>query len=201
MSIDHQTLFPANYDVELLEELYPTYEPRFFYPGAHTDGGANGPTFRVAPAARAPWLGTFAFRHRGAGSSGVFTTPDPDVVCIAAAGAVYLVHADKPEWWSQLDLEPVRQIIQVPGAGVIVFVGDIMIEAHDRQGRVWITPRLGFDRLSRIVVTGETLTGIGSDPTMPGGGVPFTVDLRTGASSGGSSPERYTHTPVKPRSS
>jgi hypothetical protein len=135
------------------------------------------------------------------GASGVFTTPDPDVVCVAAAGAVYLVHADKPEWSTQLDMEPVRQIIQVPGVGVIVFVGDIMIEAHDGQRRVWITPRLGFDRLSGITVTGEALNGIGSDPTMPGGGVPFTVDLRTGVSSGGSSPERYTHTPVKRPSS
>lgn len=198
MSIEHQTLFPANYDVELLKELRPSGETRFFYPGARTDGGADGLTFRVTPAVRAPWLGTFAFRDRGAGASGVFTTPDPDVVCIAAAGAAYLVHADKPEWWSQLDMEPVRQIIQVPAVGVIVFVGDVMIEAHDGQHRIWMTPRLGFDRLSRIAVSGETLTGIGSDPTMAAGGVPFTVDLRTGASSGGSSPERYTHTPVRP---
>jgi hypothetical protein len=67
MSIEHQKLFPANYDVELLEELRPSGEARFFYPGARTSGGADGPTFRFTPAAHAPWLGTFAFRHRGVG--------------------------------------------------------------------------------------------------------------------------------------
>lgn len=52
-------------------------------------------------------------------------------------------------------------------------------------GLLWHTKRLSWDGFDHLVLVGEELTGLASDPTGETK-VPFSVDVRTGSSTGGS---------------
>lgn len=60
----------------------------------------------VFPKGRVPWIGNFT----GSGfeiPSGVFTTPNMELLCINSSGSVYIINAEFPQNYFQCTIEPV----------------------------------------------------------------------------------------------
>lgn len=190
MDVERSLLLPHSYEIDVLDEFSSSTidVPRYYYPGARQDGGADGLLVRVDPASGLMWLGVFAFWDRGSVSKcGVFSCPDVDVVCVVSAGKGYIVHTDKPAWWSEVPTLPIKQVLQLPERGMIVFSDLTTVCAFNQAGLAWRTARLAWDRLQITAVKGDRILGTGWDPTRPTQ-VPFSIDLATGQHEGGSSP-------------
>ena len=73
----------------------------------------------------------------------------------------------------------IHEIFSLPEFNAILFVDDLEIDAINKEGRWWRTPRIAWDGISNIKIEGDTLYG---DAFTAVGEmwVPFTVDLRTG---------------------
>ena len=73
----------------------------------------------------------------------------------------------------------IHEFFVLPEFNAILFVDDLEIEAINKEGRWWRTPRIAWDGISNIKIEGDKLYGEAFTPvgTM---WVPFTVDLRTG---------------------
>src|SRR6266851_9638550 len=90
--------FSHFYECEQLAEMPGSLSlAHYYYPGASREGGRDGIIVEVRPAHGQLWLGTFAFGQIAPkGPSGIFTTPDPDRLCVVARGEGYFVSASTP---------------------------------------------------------------------------------------------------------
>lgn len=192
MRLEEQMLFPRQYDVIVLDELPPASDVRrFYYPGARVDGGSDGLTIRVQPKVAESWEGVFAFWDRSRTLlEGIFSTPSEDVLCVVSAGGGYMVHADKPQWWSDVPLVPITRVIQIVERDMLIFAGFTSLVAWGREGEMWRTKQLAWDGLQITSIDGDRIVGLGFDP-ITSANVPFSVNVVTGEHEGGSSPESY----------
>lgn len=181
-------LFPAAFEFQVLDELPGIDEVRFYLPGGSTTGGRDGPAIRFTPAGGPSWLGVFAFGDfGGAGFTGVFTTPDPHRLCIVTKGAAYVVDARSPGSCEDLAFGPVTDLLAAPKQGLLVFVGLTGLMAFGRLGIAWSSARVGWDELTVTGMDEHRLFGTCYD-LRDDSRCGFTVDLATGAHSGGSFP-------------
>jgi len=184
-------LFTHAYEIELLDE-FPTNERRFYYPGAESTGGKDGLVVHVEPSIGRDWIGVFAFGDQSHELlSGVFSTPSANVLCVVSGGSGYLVHSDKPEWWSEAPLFPITRVIELTEAGLMIFADFTSLCAWGTNGVVWRSQRLAWDDLTITSFENNMLLGYGFDPILAAN-VPFAVDALTGDHTGGSSPETHT---------
>lgn len=116
--------------------------------------------------------------------SGVWGCPDPEQICAVAGGYAYLANINAPGQCTQLPLRPVVEVRAALDSGLLLFAGFQTIIGWGTNGQVWETPRLSWDGLRITEATGEKLLGSGWD-LLADEEVPFRVDLRTGAASGG----------------
>src|SRR5712691_8532702 len=138
MNVRTELLFPMKYRVELRDALDADGMQRFYYPGASLDGGRDGLIVEVQPANARHWLGVFAFGEASdALLSGIFSTPCDDVVCVVSSGKGYLVHADKPEWWSEVPVWPITSVRQLTESGLLIFVDFTSLTAWGANGLAW----------------------------------------------------------------
>jgi hypothetical protein len=106
------TTFPRSYECEWLLETPPTTAlPHDYYPGASVQGGRDGVLVKVRSECGQEWLGRFAFgRLTQKGVSGLFTTPDPDRLCVVAAGEGYFVSVNTPTSWEEISAVPILDV-------------------------------------------------------------------------------------------
>ena len=106
------TTFSKTYDCEgLAETPQPAVAPHYYYPGGTTVGGRDGILVDVHPEHGKRWIGTFAFgRIAPNGASGIFTTPDPQRICVVAKGEGYFVSASEPRCWEPVRATPVIDV-------------------------------------------------------------------------------------------
>ena len=179
--------FPASYEVEIVDETLNDTEPRYYYPGARRDGGKDGLLIAVSDKT-GRWMGVFEFGDSpNVLLSGVFATPAADVLCVVASGKGYLVHSDKPEWWSEIHAFPITTVLQAPEVELLIVANFTSIYAFGKDGLAWKSKRLVWDDLRITSYDRHTLCGDGFDPTQSAR-VAFAVDLRTGEHEGGSFP-------------
>jgi hypothetical protein len=192
MNIRKEMRFAHRYDAEPLDELKSTAEvERFYFPGARREGGKDGVLVRVTAANEKEWFGVFAFGDQsGILLNGVFSCPAEDVLCVVSGGRGYLVHADKPEWWSEVPVTPITTVLQLTEAGLLIFADFTSLCAWDANGLVWRSKQLAWDDLVVTSCDGLTLLGHGFNP-LESATVSFSVDVLTGEHKGGSSPEQY----------
>jgi hypothetical protein len=184
MAID--TTFPQSYECEWLLETPPTTAlPHYYYPGASVQGGRDGVLVKVRSECGQEWLGTFAFgRLTQRGVSGLFTTPDPDRLCVVAAGEGYFVSANTPTSWEEILAVPTRDVRPIAAHDIIVFADFTNLVAYGKTGLMWRTKRLSWDDLKIIEVTDVFIKGEFWD-ILSEGTATFVVDLATGAHTGG----------------
>lgn len=176
--------FPRNYECEPLDEM--TSGERFYYPGASTQGGGDGPIVRVIPYSGDPWVGVFAFGKNAPkdGATGVFTFLDPDVVCVVAHGDGYLVQVDNPRDWKAIEVYPICIVMPVVSRNIIVFANHTELTALGRSGAVWKTKRLAWNEMKITRVTDDFIEGETWDIRSEED-VSFRVDVSTGEHTGG----------------
>jgi hypothetical protein len=175
------TTFPRLYQWRKLTELPNSSIPRFYYPGAKEQGGGDGLLLEISPELGRPWLGIFKFGGISPfGVSGVFTTPNPYVVCVVSKGAGYFVSADTPTSWEAVGFGPILDVRPVPAQGLLIFAGYNELIAFGANGFRWRTQDLVWDDLVITEVTDTHIRGRGWNPQEEAASYRFSVDLSTG---------------------
>jgi hypothetical protein len=177
--------FPHLYECEPLSETQTTALPHYYFPGGSTQGGRDGILVEVRPERGLPWLGTFAFGEvTPKGISGIFTTPDPERLCVVSRGEGYIVSAATPTAWESVDATPIIDVRLIHAQGIIVFANFTELVAYGSTGLKWRTKRLTWDSLKITEATDTFIKGefwdIRSEATAS-----FIVDLATGRHQGG----------------
>jgi len=177
--------FPRRFEYDRLSELpgEPSV-PHFYFPGASAEGGADGVMVMIRPAAGTPWIGTFAFgRNRGHATTRVMSAPDPDVLCVVADGAGYLVRANAPREWQRVPADPVLEVRRIPELSLLVFADFTDLVAYGPSGLVWAA-RIATDDLRIVEVTPDRIAGTWWNPATAAT-VEFVVDPANGKLLGG----------------
>lgn len=179
-----ETSFPHSYGATL-SEIPATDQPRYYYPGASLTGGKDGLVVATHAHCGKCWIGVFAFGDiSGKGTSGLFTTPDPDRLCVISRGVGYLVDANIPEKWEAIRSIPILDVRLIPSHCIIVFANYTELVAYGLKGIVWRTKRLAWDGLKITEVTGSHICGEYEDVQTEQIGT-FMVDLSNGSHEGG----------------
>jgi hypothetical protein len=140
----------------------------------------------VRPAGGGIFLATCALGFSDpAMPTGLFACPKPSELCAVAGGYAYVIDTIAPDGGVQIPLKPVVEILPLAAQGLLVFVGFHALVAWGKDGIAWQTARLSWE--------GILLSGVGEDGLLSGYGwdlktdreMEFSVDLRTGAHTGG----------------
>jgi hypothetical protein len=178
--------FPAEWTVEVLTTR-PMILPRrhFIYPVAVEEVERGALELMVRPAEGEPFLATCAlgFASRAV-PTGVWSCPDPAMVCALAGGYGYMIDSRAPEQWQQLAYRPVTEVRTLPEAGLLVFVSFHSLEAWGAAGRLWRTARLSWEGVRLGEATPTELRGWGWDMRTDAE-MEFVVELATGRHRGG----------------
>lgn len=170
---------------------------QFTYPKpvpGEEDALQRGAVFvEIKPAHGGVFLATCAIGFQtGSVANGIYASPNPDEICIAAGGYVYLVDTIDPDRSTHVELRPVTQVMKVPEVPALVFVGFHHMVVYSAESALWQTPRLSWEGISEVRVDGDVLHGLGWN--MPEDKeVPFTVNLKTRETSGGGFAAGSTH--------
>ena len=143
---------------------------------------------RVAPVGGQEWTGVFACGFdSNKVASGLYSHPDPERMCLVAAGYGYIVVARDPRLYERVIAQPVVSVHPAGEAGLLLFVDFTNISAYGRDGIAWRSERLTWEGLRVTEVAATSVHGYGWD--MPKDKeVEFTVDLKTGQHVGGAAP-------------
>jgi len=131
----------------------------------------------VRPTTGQSWIGVFGFGFPAL--SRVISTPDENRVCVISTGAAYIVKADDPEDWENLDVTPVRDVRVIPERQLIVFADFTGLTAYGRHQIVWRSAHLCGDYLRIQKIDGDKIECVGYEPSEDCD-CPFAVDVRTG---------------------
>jgi hypothetical protein len=158
--------FPHNYEVEPGGDL-PSGdgESRLHYFPDDKVLGRDGLFLKVTPLdPNHPWLGIFSFGNYGS-FRGVFSCPDPNILCVASEGRGYLVDSATGKFLGEVETFPLKQVVPVVSAGLLLFADDLQISALGTHGTVWKTERLAWDEVTIMGHDETTVWGTGYDPT------------------------------------
>jgi hypothetical protein len=115
---------------------------------------------------------------------GLWSCPNPAQLCAVAGGYAYIVQADEPAKWIQVPYRPVVSVHPIAEQNLLIFTSFYQLWALGPEGHAWETARLSWEGLRVTEIAGHNLHGFGWD-LQTDREVPFTVDLTTGAHSGG----------------
>jgi hypothetical protein len=182
--------FPREWRAEVLIKL-PLIAParRFTYPhqvAGEEDALARGALLvYVHPARGGGFLATCALGFTDPSMPrGLFSCPNPHELCALAGGYAYVIDTAAPEHCVHIPLKPVTAVLPLPTQNLLIFAGFHSLLAWGAGGLAWQTARVSWEGITLTGVQGDTLKGTGWNmPTDKE--VEFTVDLRTGAHSGG----------------
>ena len=178
--------FRADWTAETLQAR-PMILPRrhFVYPAVVEEVERGALELMVQPAAGEAFLATCALGFASpAVPTGVWTCPDPALVCAVAGGYAYMIDSRAPERWQQLGYRPVTEIHPIPAAGLLVFVSFHSVEAWGAAGRMWQSARLSWEGVRLGEATAKELRGWGWDMRTDRE-MEFAIDLATGTHTGG----------------
>lgn len=140
----------------------------------------------VRPNASSSWCGRF---QGGVGRrSGIFGTPNPEMMCVVLRGEGYWVPVLDPINYLSIDCIPVTQVIPVVGAGLVVFVSFTKVSAYGADGKHWSTDDVSWDGIKIKSISATAILGSGWDAPS-GKDAPFSIDISSGRVFGGSSPK------------
>jgi hypothetical protein len=182
--------FPHAWRAEVLAEP-PLIAParQFTYPlqvAGEEDALARGALLvQIHPAAGASFLATCALGFANPKMPvGVWACPNPREMCAVAGGYAYILDTAVPERSAHISLKPVVEVLVLSAQRLLVFAGFHAMVAWGADGLAWQTGRLSWEGLRVGGVEGDILRGFGWDMRTDRE-VEFSVDLRTGAHTGG----------------
>jgi hypothetical protein len=178
--------FRAEWTAEVLSGR-PMILPRrhFVYPVEVEEIERGALELMVQPAAAEAFLATCALGFASpAVPTGVWSCPDPAMVCAVAGGYTYMIDSRAPQRWQQVGYRPVTEVRPIAEAGLLVFVSFHSVEAWAAAGRMWQTSRLSWEGVRLGEATAKELRGWGWDMRTDTE-MEFVVDLETGKHTGG----------------
>lgn len=139
----------------------------------------------IKPANAANFLATCALGFTDPSlPSGIHACPRPNDLLALAGGYAYLIDTQSPEHSLHVPLRPVTQLLAAQEAGLILLAGFHSVAAIDAHGLRWQTARLSWEGITLTHADAHQLYGTGWN-LHTDREVPFTVDLLTGAHTGG----------------
>jgi hypothetical protein len=127
-----------------------------------------------------PFLATCALGFRDpAVPTGLWSTPNPDEICVVSGGYAYLIDTSAPELFTMIAYRPVLEVRPITTLGLLLFAGHHSILAWGRDGQVWESERLTSEGLTLGAVDGTILRGMGWEMRTDKE-IPFSLDLETG---------------------
>lgn len=174
--------FPAAWRVEVLSAR-PLILPsrHWVYPRDAEEVERGALELMVQPGGEAlPFLATCALGFRDpAVPTGVWSTPDPRVLCAVSGGYAYLIDTAAPERFTMVAYRPVLEVRAVAEARLLLFVGHRSILAWGTHGQAWESDKLSDEGVAVESIDSGRLHGRGWD-MMADREIPFTLDLATG---------------------
>ncbi|WP_374368853.1 hypothetical protein [Dongia sp.] len=152
--------------------------------GESWGGHSEGFVVRFYPSSGAPWVGNFKPWASGAYLwHGVAEHPDGQHLIVVARGMAYLVDPENPESAKYVDAN-IQHVISLPELGAVLISDGLSFTAIRKDGVWWESDRISWDEFRNIRIENETLHGDASSPDETWW--PFSLDLLTGRSEGGS---------------
>jgi len=183
--LDIDLTYGHSYEVEELREIPGAGAldvPLFYIPPPRGRPEHDGLWLKFAAATGKPWVGVFAFGCTSPPAfSRVVSSPDPERAVVIATGAGFLVKADDPSQWEEIQVRPILDIRSAPEHGILIFSDFTRLAAYGHKGLIWRSPKVCWDELRIGNVTRDTIEGTGYDPTNLDESK-FVVDIRTGRS-------------------
>jgi hypothetical protein len=163
--MDIQRPFAAAYEVEEVRETSGAERAaRKFFPPLSDSTGHDGIILRIRPTKGADWIGSFAFGRFGEGSlTRVATCPNPHQICVVAAGAGYIVHADNPDEWQRVRAQPVCDIRAIVSKRLLVLADFTKLVAYGPNHLAWESPDVSSDGIQLIDASADQIRLAGWD--------------------------------------
>lgn len=178
-----ELVFPAEYDVRVLEELPARSAAiEFARYGRVGDGGV---LVEVISSADGVWSGVVATAPESVAAthSGIYSTPAPAQVCIIARGDAYFIDTANPARWWVLEDAPIVSVRSAPSDSVLALATPWKVVGVGPQGVKWRTSRIAINGIELGEVAGGRLVGT-ADPR-DYESREFVIQLSTGDHRGG----------------
>lgn len=190
MSTPAEAVFPRSWSARVLTSapliaparqfMFPTHVP------GEEDALQRGALFlEVRPEDAPPFLATCALGFRDpALPSGVWSCPALADLLAVAGGYAYRIDTRQPDKTDLLEQRPVTAVLPAVEEKLLLLAGFHDVLALGSEGVHWRSARLSWEGITLEGVRGGQLHGRGWD-MFADAEVPFVVDLRTGAHTGG----------------
>ncbi len=173
--------FPCNWRAEVLAARPLILPPRHFtYPNEAEEVERGALEVMVHPQDAQPFLATCALGFRDPMvPTGLWSTPDPEMVCAVSGGYAYLIDTTAPEQFTMLAYRPVLAIRAAVAEALLLFVGHRSILAWSRGGLAWESGKLSDEGVTITAIENGMLRGTGWN-MLTDRETPFALDLRAG---------------------
>ena len=142
----------------------------------------------VTPFGGESWMGNFQGGPEGL--DGVFATPCADTICVVVKGQGYWVPVRDRTTFELIRSVPIKQVVRIPDRDVLIFVDYTRLAAYGPRGFLWLTEDLSWDGLEITDIGANVVRGTAWD-SPAASRVPFSVNVDSGKTEGGSSPAKY----------
>lgn len=186
MDITLDDSFSRSFECEVLSELPASIGDHYYFPSGSRAAGKDGLIVKFMPNSGESWIGTFAWgtpTTKGV-STGIFTSPSPEKVCVVSCGNAVIVEVGNPGNFEEVSAFPVMAVVPVPAREILIFSSQTKLYAYGTSGLVWESNRLAWDEIKITCVDGDILKGTVWD-LQSEEDVPFQVNLETGHHYGG----------------
>lgn len=186
--------FPHHYSIEFIDALSKMpagREIREVFFGSKISVNQAKLLIKVVPAKGLPWIGIFGPGYESPRAiTGVYSCPHHEEICVVVQGEGYIISVIDPSMSSLIGVFPILEVHVLLEEQLLLFVNFTHIVAYGVKGIAWSTERLSWDGLKVVKITSRFIEGIAWDAPSEQE-VGFTVDLKTGEHTGGSSPDHY----------
>jgi len=150
--------FPKNYSWEILKGLPGTGHIHQFPIGGRSFF-REGYVVKVFSNNGNIWIGNFQGIRNNMGFSGVFSTPNPWIICIVAHEEGYLVDVNQPSDYQLIDAIGIRNVFTILDLGMLIFVTYTELVSYGSEGKIWETERFGNGEILVADVSKEGIHG------------------------------------------
>ncbi len=146
MTMAIRNSFEHRYDATIAERPGVGHPTHAFAAGG---AGARAVTVVVEPWYATSWTAEFAAPDPGIRAlSGIFSTPNPDGLCVIERGTAFLGDVLTPRGFAVVQTRgPVVDVTEILSSGLLLLLTPWSITALDAQGSRWTTERIAIEAL------------------------------------------------------
>ncbi len=180
-AVIQEDTFPRSWECSRLREMpSPLPNDVHYYPGGDSNFHGDGLWLRITGKSGREWIGVFAFGGMSPfGLTGVYTHPNPDMICVLSKGIAYFVSSNDPASGYESGMDPILLACPVPEAGILAFANHNWLEGHGVTGHAWNSCGVAWDGMKDLKAEGSRIIGWSQQP-WDDAWARFEIDARTG---------------------